>query len=43
LKVSEAEITSIVHIYIEDRSPMLQFRMLSDIPERMDSLSGAQE
>jgi hypothetical protein len=42
LKIS-AEMTSMVHIYIEDGSPVLRFRMLSGAPEWMDSLSGAPE
>jgi len=42
LKVS-GEITSMVHIYIEDSSPLLRFRMLSGALEWMDSLSGAPE
>ena len=31
------EMTSMIHIYIEDGSLVLQFRMLSDAPESMDS------
>ena len=42
LKIS-GEMTSMVHIYIEDGSPVLRFRMLSGAPEWMDSLSGAPE
>jgi len=42
LKVS-GEMTLMVHVYIEDGSPLLQFRMLSSGPEWMDSLSGAPE
>jgi len=37
------EMTSMVHIYIEDGSPVLRFRILSGAPEWMDSLSGAPE
>jgi hypothetical protein len=37
------EITSIVHIYIEDSSLALGFRMLSCAQEWIDSLSGALE
>jgi hypothetical protein len=32
-----------VHISIEDGSPVLRFRMLLGAPEWMDSLSGAPE
>ena len=42
LKIS-GEMTSMVHIYIEDGSPVLRFGMLSGAPEWMDSLSGAPE
>jgi hypothetical protein len=42
LKVS-GEMTLIVHMYIEDGSLVLRFRMLSGAPEWMDSLSGAPE
>jgi hypothetical protein len=41
-KVS-GEMTSMVHIDIEDGSLVLQYRMLSGAPEWMDSLSGAPE
>jgi len=37
------EMTSMVHIDIEDGSPLLRFRMLSGAPEWMDLLSGAPE
>jgi len=42
LKVS-GEMTSMVHKYIEDGSPVMRFRMLSGAPEWIDSLSGAPE
>jgi hypothetical protein len=42
LKVS-GEMTSMVHNYIEDGSPVLRFRMLWSAPEWMDSLSGGPE
>jgi len=42
LKVS-GDMTSMVHIYIEDGSPLLRCRMLSGEPEWMDLLSGALE
>jgi len=42
LKIS-GEMTSMVHIYIEDGSLELRFRKLSGEPEWMDSLSGAPE
>jgi len=42
LKVS-GEMTSMVHIYIEDGSPLLRFWVSSGAPEWMDSLSGAPE
>jgi hypothetical protein len=42
LKIS-GEMTLMVHIYIEDGSPALRFRMLSSAAEWMDSLSGAPE
>jgi hypothetical protein len=42
LKVS-GEMTSMVHIYIEDGCPVLRFGKLSGVLEWMDSLSGAPE
>jgi len=38
-----AVMTSMVHIYIEDGSAVLQFGVLSGAPEWMDSLSGSLE
>jgi hypothetical protein len=37
------EMTSLVHINVEDGSAVLRWRMLPGAPEWMDSLSGAQE
>jgi hypothetical protein len=37
------EITLMVHIYIEDGSPVLPFRMLLGAPDWMDLLSGVPE
>jgi len=37
------EMTSMVHIYIEDGSPVLRFRLLSGALELMNSLSGTPE
>ena len=35
------EMTSIVHMYIENGSPVMRFPILSGAMEMMDSLSGA--
>jgi len=42
LQVS-GEMTLMLHIYIEDHSPVMGFRLVSGAPKWMDSLSGAPE